>query len=135
MSQEDMMANDRALQADKANHLSQRSQDNSRSGESEPGNPVLRLQRQVGNQQVMRMLAQRQAPEEDESLLQAMHDANLQRLAPEEDEEGLLQASPEVGLEGGPVSAGLAQRIQARRGGGSPLPDATRSRMEGSFGA
>jgi hypothetical protein len=86
--------------------------------------------------------AQREgAPEEEEELLQARHDT-AQRAAPEEEDE-LLQAShdtaqresvPEVGVEGGPVSNGLASRIDSQRGSGSPLDHSTRSTMEGAFG-
>lgn len=95
-----------------------------------PAHPLLRLQQQVGNRQVARMLAQqqpalqREAEEEEE--LQAQRDpALLQRQAD----------APEVGLEGGPVSDGVASRIRAKRGGGSPLGDGTRSSMEGAFGS
>jgi hypothetical protein len=42
---------------------------------------------------------------------------------------------PEVGLEGGPISAELTGRINARRGAGAPLDEGTRSSMERSFGA
>ncbi len=122
--------------------------------------PLLKLQRQMGNAFVARMLAQREGPEEEE--LQAKHDPDLvQREAPEEEElqakhdpslaqregpeEEELQAkhdpalaqrapAPEVGLEGGPISADLSSRIQAQRGGGAALDSTTRSSMEGSFG-
>lgn len=98
---------------------------------SSADHPLITLQRQLGNAQVARMLAQREhAPEEEE--LQAKHDSALQREeAPEEEE---LQASPEVGLEGGPVSAGVADQIKAARGNGSALDDGMRGDMETSFG-
>lgn len=120
--------------------------------------PLLALQRQLGNAQIARMLAQREStpeedddllqathdpavaqrestPEEDEELLQAKHDPAIaqRESSPEEDEE-LLQAKPEVGLEGGPVSDEIAGRIQAQRGSGSPLADGVRTSMEASFG-
>jgi hypothetical protein len=165
---------------------------------SAEAHPLLRLQRQVGNAQIARLLAQRQeapeeeelqasrlqrqeAPEEEElqaSRLQRqeapeeeeLQASRLQRQeAPEEEElqasrlqrqeapeEEELQASrlqrqdteeeevqashdlsqrePEVGLEGGPVSAGVAEQINAQRGGGAPLDDSTRTQMEGHFG-
>lgn len=41
---------------------------------------------------------------------------------------------PEVGLAGGPVSAGLAQRIESARGGGTGLDAGTRTNMESAFG-
>jgi hypothetical protein len=95
-------------------------------------------------------LAQREAsPDEDEEALQAKHDITQREAAPEEDEElqakhdltqraeeaDDIQASPEVGLEGGPISDGLAGRIQAQRGGGSPLAEGTRTSMEQQLGA
>ncbi len=47
------------------------------------------------------------------------------------------EASPaaEVGLEGGPISAGLANRISSQRGGGASLDDGKRQSMETAFGA
>jgi hypothetical protein len=117
---------------------------------------VLRLQRQIGNQAVLGMLqregedeemqasrdltVQRQGEEEE---LQASRDLTLQR----EGEDDELQAArdpalqrdddllavPEVGMEGGAVSAATAERIQALRGGGAPLDAQTRSSMEGAF--
>lgn len=42
--------------------------------------------------------------------------------------------APEVGLAGGPVSAGLAQRIESARGGGTSLDGGTRTSMESAFG-
>ncbi len=87
---------------------------------------------------------QREAEEED--VLQASRDSSLQR---EAEEEEVLQASrdsslqrrsdgedsPEVGLEGGPVSSETAARIQTKRGGGSPLGDGVRTSMESQFNA
>jgi hypothetical protein len=75
-------------------------------------------------------LTQREAAPEDEEEIQAKHD--LTQRAEEEDE---IQASPEVGLEGGPVSDGLAGRIQTQRGSGSPLAEGTRATMEQHLGA
>lgn len=143
--------------------------------------PLLQLQRQVGNAQIARMLAQRQgAPEEEElqmarlqrqegeeeeiqmDRLQRQEEedevqmARLQRHAApadetnapimeqrlqregEEDEEiqmarGDAQREPEVGLAGGPISAGLSDRISSQRGGGAPLDHGTRSAMETNF--
>jgi len=40
---------------------------------------------------------------------------------------------PEVGLEGGALSPDLTGRIEAKRGGGAPLAEDTRGRMEGAF--
>ncbi len=124
--------------------------------------PVLALQRQVGNAQIQRMLAQRDAAPEDElqmkrdpaavqreaaaeeEELQAKRDpAAIQRAAPEEEElqakrdgDGTLQrsAEPVVGLEGGPVNADIQGRIESKRSGGAPIDGGTRTAMEGSFG-
>jgi len=40
-----------------------------------------------------------------------------------------------IGPEGGPVPAPLAERIEAKRGGGAPLAGETRAHMEGALGA
>jgi hypothetical protein len=117
---------------------------------SAEAHPLLRLQRQVGNAQIARLLAQRQeAPEEEElqaSRLQRqeapeeeeLQASRLQRQDTEEEEvqasHDLSQRAPEVGLEGGPVSAGVAEQINAQRGGGAPLDDSMRTQMEGHFG-
>src|SRR5690606_17585483 len=91
--------------------------------ESRAQHPLLRLQRQAGNAAVSRFV-------------QAEHDpALLQREAmPEEEEEELQMlrdpAAPAVGLEGGPVDAGLEQRIDAARGAGGGLPDGLKGSME-----
>jgi len=143
-----------------------------RSPESQPSadrgaqaHPLVRLQSQLGNAQVARLLAQRQETPEEEELqakhdpallqregvpeeeeeLQAKHDPTLlQRQVPEEEEElqarhdpAMIsrQAGPAVGLEGGPVGDDLARRIDASRGTGAGLSEATRSQMEPAFGA
>jgi hypothetical protein len=99
--------------------------------------PLLALQRQLGNAQIARMLAQRESvPDEDENMIQARHDpAIAQRESTPDDEDELLQATPEVGLEGGPVSDTLAQRIESGRGGGAALDAGLRVDMEGALGA
>jgi hypothetical protein len=138
-----------------------------------PVHPLLSLQRQVGNAQIARMLAQRDAApdeekedalqarhdvaqrdaapdEEKEDALQARHDLTQRDTAPDEEKEDALQArhdltqrhgdeeqiqaQPEVGLEGGPVSDTVANKINSQRGGGSPLDGSTRSTMESAFG-
>lgn len=99
-----------------------------------PKHPLLRMQRQLGNARVAHLRAlQRESLEDEEELLQARHDPTLQREAVPEEEEELLQAMPEVGLEGGPVSDGLARRIDARRGGGATLDNSVRTHMESAF--
>ncbi len=113
--------------------------------------PLLRLQQQIGNSQVARMLAQRDHMPEEEEPVQARHEV-AQRQAEEEEEpvqarhelgmamrqpdqeEEEVQAKPEVGLEGGPLSQELASRIQAKRGSGAPLDTSTRTAMESAFG-
>jgi hypothetical protein len=90
---------------------------------------------------------QREGDEEKKDEVQAKHDPEIQRKAEGEEEEvqtkrdpdvqraaAAEDTRPEVGMEGGPVSDGLASRIQASRGSGSPLDDGTRSKMEGGFG-
>jgi hypothetical protein len=79
---------------------------------AEPVHPLLRLQGQVGNAHIARLLAQREAPEEEE--VQAKHET--------------------VGLEGGPTGPETTAQIQSLRGSGSPLDAGTRSTMEASFG-
>jgi Domain of unknown function (DUF4157) len=76
--------------------------------------PLLRLQHQVGNAQIARLLAQRAAPEEEEQV-QGKHEV--------------------VGVEGGPVGPDTASRIDSMRGSGAPLDDQTRTSMEGTLGA
>jgi hypothetical protein len=110
--------------------------------------PIHALQNTIGNAAVARMLQREAAPEEEEEEIQAKHDPSAaqplrREAAPEEEEEeiqakhdpGLAQRAPEVGLAGGAVSDGLAGRIDAQRGGGSPLDDSTRSTMESTLGA
>ncbi len=55
--------------------------------------------------------------------------------AEQETERSGAPVGPEVGLEGGTVSPGVAGRIEAKRGGGAPLAEDTRGRMETAFGA
>jgi hypothetical protein len=125
--------------------------------------PLITLGQQVGNAQVARMLAQREG--EDEEKIEAKHDLTqregeeeeevaakhdlTQREGEEEEEvaakhdltqregedEEKIDAKPEVGLEGGPISADLSGRINAKRGGGAALDEGTRASMEGAFGA
>ncbi|MGE3960548.1 MAG: DUF4157 domain-containing protein [Dehalococcoidia bacterium] len=73
------------------------------------------------------------AQEEDE--LQAKH---VQREADEEElQMSRLQrdAAPEVGMDGGSVSADTTQAVESARSGGSPLAPDVRREMEGHFGA
>jgi hypothetical protein len=78
-----------------------------------PPHPLLALQRQIGNVQTARLLAQR---------------------AVEDEEEELVQPKLEVGAEGGALSPGTSQRVNALRGAGSPLEADLRARMEQAFG-
>lgn len=128
--------------------------------------PLLNLQRQVGNAQIARMLAQREGDDEKEDVqakhdvaqregdeeeevqakhdlmqregeeeeeVQANHDPALAQRAGDEEKED-VQAKPEVGLEGGPLSGELAGRIQGKRGSGTSLDDGMRTNMEAGFG-
>ena len=107
--------------------------------------PILRLQKQVGNAQVSRLVAERQIAlqreseggEGEEEELQAKHDLALQRESEGgEAEEEELQAKhdPQIGLEGGPVGSDMAGRINGMRGSGSTLGEGVRSKMEGAIG-
>src|SRR3954471_24235901 len=88
--------------------------------------PLLRLQSQLGNSQVARMI--QRAGEEDE--LQMSRDTSVQR-AGEEDELQMSRDNEQIGLEGGAVGADTESQIQSMRGSGSALDDTTRSSMEG----
>jgi Domain of unknown function (DUF4157) len=131
---------------------------------NETAHPLLRLQSQVGNAQIARMIAQRQAMEEPEegagqlaqrqaaeepeegaaqiAQRQAAEEPEegaaqiAQRQAAEEPEEGagLIQAKAEVGLAGGPLNQETEARIQSQRGSGAALESTTRATMEQSFG-
>lgn len=68
--------------------------------------PLLFLQKQIGNAQIARMMA----------------------------DEDALQRLPEVGKAGGPVSHQLANRITKQLGKGTPLPEQKRQQMESNFG-
>jgi hypothetical protein len=66
-----------------------------------------------------------------------MPDSAVQRLTPEDDEDK-IRTKPDVQRKAnGSFDAGAVaeSRISARRGGGSPLPEATRAFMEPRFGA
>src|SRR5712691_7249663 len=92
---------------------------------SAPVHPLLTLQSQIGNAQVARLLAQREASDE----LEAKHDLS------QRDTDDQAQADHEhVGIEGGPVGPDTQQQIHSVRGGGSSLDSSTRSTMEGGFG-
>ncbi|MGE5596911.1 MAG: DUF4157 domain-containing protein [Hyphomicrobiales bacterium] len=74
---------------------------------------------------------QREGEEEE---LQAKHD--IQREAEDEELQAKhdVQPKPEVGLEGGPVSQGIQDRINAARGNGAGLSVGFKEKMESSFG-
>ncbi len=77
-----------------------------------------------------------QRVEEEEEELQMKHDPSVQRAAEEEEELQMKHdPTPRVGLEGGPVGADIASRIDSQRGGGSGLNSSFRAQMEGAFGA
>lgn len=77
-------------------------------------------------------LAQREKDDEEE--VQTKRDDAVQRRCTNCGEANdTAQRTPEVGAEGGPVSDALAARIQASRGGGSPLDHGTKSTMEDGF--
>jgi hypothetical protein len=101
----------------------------------ETAHPLLRLQSQVGNAPIARLFAQREAQEdeEDKGAVHAKHDAALAQRAAD-DQESVQAKHETVGLAGGPVGPDTAQRIQAKRGGGSTLDTGLRSTMEQSLG-
>ncbi|HMP41636.1 MAG TPA: DUF4157 domain-containing protein [Roseiflexaceae bacterium] len=140
------MAPERTTETAERMALRRRTSDDTAAADSDHAHtthPLVALQRHVGNAHIERMLAQRQGPEEQEDEIAAQHDP-IQRQGPEEQEDEIAAqhdpiqrdapARPEVGLEGGPVSNDLSGRINARRGGGAPLDDGTRSSMEHAFG-
>src|SRR5690349_16891787 len=116
------MALDQSTSHDESKAVGRRSRASDESGAVSTANdalhPLLNLQRQIGNAQVARMLAQRAAEEDDEDDLQTQRDPAVQRATWGDDEDDLQMQrdAPEVGLEGGPVSDETAGRIQARRG-------------------
>ncbi len=61
--------------------------------------------------------------------------APMRRAATAAAAEGGAPAPGPIGPEGGPAPAPLAERIEAKRGGGAPLAGETRARMEGALGA
>lgn len=91
--------------------------DHSAEGEThaEPIHPLVRLQSQVGNANIARWLAQRQATPEDEEEIQATHET--------------------VGTQGGTAGPDTTAAIEAHRGEGSPLDEPLRASMEASFGS
>jgi hypothetical protein len=48
---------------------------------------------------------------------------------------GRIQRAAAIGVGGGELDADTMRRLEASRSGGQPLPDDSRSRMEGAFGA
>src|SRR5262245_5210790 len=113
--------------------------------------PLMRLQRQVGNQAVAAMLAQRQGEEDELALsrdpamqrqeggeleeeeVALSRDPAVQRQGEEDELQMARDDQPEVGLDGGPVSDATADRIQAARGSGAELEAEDRVAMESSF--
>jgi hypothetical protein len=73
---------------------------------------------------------QREMVDDDEEL-QRRTVTSVQREMIDDEE---IQAKPEVGMQGGPLSNGLAARIQASHGTGESLNGETRTRMESAFG-
>ena len=88
-------------------------EDQARTTDRTAQHPVARMQRLIGNNAVMRMLAQR-APEDEEEPVQAKFEGN-------------------PGPEGGALSGDSASAIQSARGSGSPLSAGVRDNMEQAF--
>jgi hypothetical protein len=122
--------------------------------------PVLTLQRQVGNAQIQRLLAQREAPEEEElqakrdptaiqreaapeeEELQAKRDPSaIQREAPEEEEELQAKRDETVQRESAPEEE--EEQLQGKRDGvgavvgpeGGPVTDEIQSRIQSKRGS
>ena len=82
------------------------------------------------------------AAADDEEMIQGKHDTSLQR---EADDDEMIQgnhdpslqreAEPTIGLEGGPVGAGMTSAIDSARGGGTALADGVRTAAESTMGA
>jgi hypothetical protein len=94
------------------------------------------LQRQEEEELAPMRLQRQDVPEEE---LAAKRDPALQRqeeeeLAPTRDPAIDREAAPEVGMAGGPISAGLTSRIESKRGSGSSLDSSTQQSMESGFG-
>jgi hypothetical protein len=126
-----------------------------------PPHPLLRLQRQAGNAAVARLVQrlqdnavqrvpdgavqrvpdgiQRNGDTEDEEMLQAKHDHDVQRVDQPE-EEMVMGAHDQdsgegaVGLEGGALPSAAADRIESMRGVGSTLDDGVRAAAEPALG-
>jgi hypothetical protein len=92
----------------------------------------MRLQRQVGNQAVAAMLAQR-AGEEDEMQMSRDPAAAIQRDDGDDEMQMARAGGPEVGVEGGRLSEATSARIQAARGAGDNLDASIQADMESSF--
>jgi hypothetical protein len=128
-----------------------------------PEQPLLELQRKVGNAGVVAMLAEQgiqpkmrvgavNDPAEAEAdrlaaqVVQSFDagpaagpgdvapDPRLARKVRRRSDKGGGDA-PNHGFEGGPVDTGVEQAIDAARGGGSAMAPEVRSKMEGAFGA
>ena len=80
-------------------------------------------------------ISQVQRDEMDDEMMQAKPLAASISSVQREEMDDELQASPNHGLEGGDVDAGVARSIQSAKGGGQPLHDGVRSSMERGFGA
>lgn len=118
-----------------------------------PPHPLLRLQRQAGNAAVARLVqrlqdsavqrmpdgVQRNGDAEEEEMLQAKHDHDIQRVDQPE-EEMVMGAHDQdaregsVGLEGGALPSHAAERIESMRGVGSTLDDGVRAAAEPALG-
>jgi hypothetical protein len=98
--------------------------------------PLLGLQRTIGNFQVQRLLAQREAAEEEEEI-QAQRETDEEeeiQTQREMDEEEEIQTKREVGAEGGTLSPEAAGNLEGLRGGGAPLEAGLRTSMEAAMG-
>jgi len=92
------------------------------------------VQREPLSARITPLIQRQKAEEENEEKLQAS--PMIQRQIGEEEEEEKIQTAPEMaGSKGGPAGPELEQSLEQARGGGRPLAEGFRSRMESAFGA
>jgi len=92
------------------------------------------VQREPLSTRITPLIQRQKAEEEDEKKLQAS--PMIQRQIGEEEEEEKIQTAPEMaGSKGGPAGPELEQSLEQARGGGRPLAESFRGRMESAFGA
>jgi hypothetical protein len=87
---------------------------------SERRHPLLTLQGQAGNSAIARLVQREAAPEDEEEMVQALHDNGAQAAT--------------VGPEGGALDGNVAREIDSMRGTGSGVASSVRDRVEPALG-